>query len=72
MNYHDEIWCNKDDEKTSIWLNDIGEGQLRKMDGKGKRIATSVMTYKSSFDKDNINIFTCDEEHSLNSIRFVN
>ena len=69
--YHDETWCNSRDEKTSIWLSDADEGRLRKTDGKGKRIAISATINENGFDKDTVDIFTFDEEHSLNSVYFV-
>ena len=55
--YHDETWCNSGAEKTSLWLSDVGEGRLRKTDGKGKRIAISAMINKNGFDKDTVDIF---------------
>ena len=67
--YHDE---NCRDEKPSIWLSDADESRLRKIDGKGKRIPISTMITENSFNEDTVDIFTCDEEHSLNSIYFVN
>lgn len=69
--YHDETWCNVGEEKRSIWLSDRGEGRLRKSDGKGKRLAISAMINEHGFDKETTDIFTCDEEHSMNSTHFV-
>jgi hypothetical protein len=70
--YHDETWCNVGEEKRSIWLTDKGEGRLKKSDGKGKRLAISAMINENGFHKESVDIFTCDEDHSMNSIHFIN
>lgn len=69
--YHDETWCNVGDEKRSIWLSDLGEGRLRKSDGKGQRLGITAMINEHGFDTESFEIFTCDEEHSMNSVTFI-
>ena len=54
-----------------MWLNDKGEGRLKKCNGKGKRLAISAMINEVGFHKESVNIFTCDEEHSMNSTHFT-
>ena len=34
--YHDETWSNSDVERRQVWLDENGDGRLRKIDGKGK------------------------------------
>ena len=34
--FHDETWVNIGEEKRSIWIDDRGQGRIRKTDGKGK------------------------------------
>ena len=63
--YHDETWCNIGEEKRSVWLDEAGEGRIRKHDGKGKRLATSAMINETGFHKDTIDIFTADFDHSM-------
>lgn len=33
--FHDETWVNIGEEKRSIWIDDRGQGRIRKTDGKG-------------------------------------
>ena len=54
-----------------MWLNDKGEGRLTKSNGKGKRLAISAMINKVDFYKESVDIFTCDEEHSMYSTHFT-
>ena len=63
--YHDETWCNVDEEKRSVWLDEAVEGRIRKQDGKGKRLAISAMINETDFHKDTIDIFTADFAHSM-------
>ena len=43
--WHDETWCNKNEEKTFIWTDGTtGKGRLRHSDGKG-----SVSTLVTDF-----------------------
>ena len=58
-------------KKRSVWLNDKGEGRLEKSNGEGKRLAISAMINEASFHKKSVDIFTCDEEHSMNSTHFT-
>ena len=37
--WHDETWVNSAEEKHSIWINDSGQGRLRKRDGKGEYLS---------------------------------
>ena len=69
--YHDETWCNVSEEKRSVWLNGKGEGRLKKSNGKGKRLGISAMIKEVDFHKESVDIFTCDEEHSMNSTHFT-
>lgn len=69
--YYDETWFNVGDEKRSIWLSDHGVGRLRKNDGKGKRLAISAMINSHGVDIDTVDIFSCDEDHSMNSSHFI-
>ena len=58
-------------KKRSVSLNDKCEGRLKKSNGKGKRLAISAMINEAGFHKESVDIFTCDEEHSMNSIHFT-
>ena len=58
-------------KKRSLWLNDKGEGRLKKSNGKGKRLAISAMINEAGFHNESANIFACDEEHSMNSTHFT-
>ena len=58
-------------KRRSVWLNDKGEGRLKKSNGKDKRLAISAMINEAGFDKESVDIFTCDEEHSMNSTHFT-
>ena len=58
-------------KKHSVWLNDKGEGRLKKSNGKGKRLAISAMINEAGFHNESVDIFTCDEEHSMNSTHFT-
>ncbi|CAF2893679.1 unnamed protein product [Rotaria sp. Silwood2] len=69
--YNDETWSNAGDEKRSIWLSNRGEGRLRKNDDKGKRLAISAMINNNGVDIDTVDIFSCDEDHSMNSSHFI-
>jgi hypothetical protein len=69
--YYDETWSNLGDEKPSIWLSDREEDRLRKNDGKGKRLAISAMINNHGVDTDTIDIFVCDEDHTMNSSYFI-
>ena len=69
--YHDETWCNVGEEKRSIWIDEAGQGRLRKTDGKGKRLAISAMINEDGFHKDSVDLFTCDVDHNMvNEILF--
>ena len=54
-----------------MWLNDKGEVRLKKFNGKGKRLAISGMINEAGFHKEYVDIFACDEEHSMNSTHFT-
>ncbi|CAF3706780.1 unnamed protein product [Rotaria sp. Silwood1] len=69
--YYDEGWSNAGDEKRSIWLSDRGEGRLQKNDGKGKRLAISAMINNHGVDIGTVDIFSCDEDHLMNSSHFI-
>ena len=58
-------------QKRSVRLNDKGGGRLKKSNGKGKRLVISAMINKAGFQKKSVDIFTCDEEHSMNSTHFT-
>ena len=58
-------------KKRSVWLNDKGEGHPKKSNGTGKRLAISAMINEASFYKESVDIFTCDEKHSMNSTHFT-
>ncbi|CAF1553235.1 unnamed protein product [Adineta ricciae] len=69
--YHDETWCNIGEEKRSRWINDKDEGRLKKSDGEGKRLTISAMINENDFHKESVDIFACDEDHSMNSTHFI-
>ncbi|CAF4321303.1 unnamed protein product [Didymodactylos carnosus] len=67
--FHDETWLNAGQEKRSIWIDEKGEGRLRKHDGKGKRIAISAMIGVQGFVEP-FDVRTCDSDHAMNSDHF--
>ena len=54
-----------------MWLNDKVEGRLKKSNEKSKRMAISAMINEAGFHKESVDIFNCDEEHSMNSTHFT-
>ena len=58
-------------KKRSVWLNDNGEKRVKKSNGKGKRLAISAMINEAGFNKESVDIFTCNEEDSMNSTHFT-
>jgi len=86
--WHDETWCNKNEEKTFIWTDGTtGKGRLRQTDGKGKfsavkissqfffvigkRIVISALLSDAGFHRPSLDIFECDENHSMDSNHFI-
>lgn len=84
--WHDETWCNKNEEKTFIWTDGTGKGRLRQTDGKGKfnalkiyfnffvigkRIVISALMSDTGFHLPTLDIFECDENHSMDSDHFI-
>ncbi|CAF1609520.1 unnamed protein product, partial [Didymodactylos carnosus] len=70
--WHDETWCNKNEEKVFVWTDGTtGKGRLRNSDGKGKRLAISALLSNSGFHLPSVDIFECDENHSMDSNHFV-
>ena len=63
--YHSETQCNVDEEKRSVWLDEVVERRIRKQDGKGKRLAISVMINETGLHKDTIDIVTSNVDHSM-------
>ena len=63
--YHDETWCNVGEEKRSLWLDEAGEGRIRKQDGKGKRLTISAMINETGLHKATVDIVTSDVDHSM-------
>jgi hypothetical protein len=63
--FHDETWCNVGEEKRCVWLDEAGEGRIKKHDGKGKRLAISAMINETGFHKESVDMFTCDADHSM-------
>ena len=37
--WHEETWVNSGEEKHSIWIDNSGQGRLRKRDGKGEYLS---------------------------------
>ena len=85
--WHDETWCNKNEEKRFVWTDGMtGSGRLRNAEGKGKffiikciitfsiigkRVVISALISNSGFHLPSIDIFECDEDHSMDSKHFV-
>ncbi|CAF3202178.1 unnamed protein product [Rotaria sp. Silwood2] len=68
--WHDETWCNQNEEKTFIWTDkDTGSGRLRQ--NSGKRLAISALMGQSGFHASSIDIFECNEDHNMNSTHFL-
>jgi hypothetical protein len=42
--FHDETWVNIGEEKRSIWVDDRGQGRIRKTDGKGNKLRILLVT----------------------------
>ncbi len=42
--FHDEAWVNIGEEKRSIWIDDRGQGRIRKTDGKGNKLRILLVT----------------------------
>jgi transposase len=42
--FHDETWVNIGEEKRSIWIDDRGQGRIRKTDGKGNKLRILLVT----------------------------
>jgi hypothetical protein len=85
--WHDETWCNKNEEKTFIWTDGTtGKGRLRQTDGKGKlialdkhkryflltgkRVVISALLSENGFHLPSVDIFQCDQDHSMDSTHF--
>ena len=62
---HDETWYNVGEEKRLLWLDEAGEGRIRKQEGKGKRLVISAMINETGFHKETIDTFTSDVDHSM-------
>ncbi|CAF2118264.1 unnamed protein product [Rotaria magnacalcarata] len=69
--YHDETWLSKNEEKTAIWFDANGYGRLRKSVGKGPRLAISGLISVNGFHLRSLDIFKCDELHSMDNTHFV-
>ncbi|CAF3941892.1 unnamed protein product, partial [Rotaria sordida] len=69
--YHDETWINTGEEKRSIWVNEYGEGRIRISQGKGARLAVSVLINENGFHHSSIDMFKCDQENSMDSEHFI-
>ena len=69
--YHDETWCSISEEKRTIWLDEKDNGCFRKTDGKSKQLAISITTKETIFHKESIDIFTNDNDHSMNSTQLI-
>ncbi|CAF1149687.1 unnamed protein product [Didymodactylos carnosus] len=67
MYCHDETWLNKNEEKTVVWFDDNGYGRLRKSEGKG----TDGFLSLNGFHLRSLDIFKCDEVHSMDNNHFV-
>ena len=65
--YHDEMLCNVSEENGSVWLDEAGQGRIRKQDGKGERLVITAMINETGFHKDTIDIFTSDVDYSMRS-----
>jgi hypothetical protein len=53
-------------------LSDRGEGRLKKSGGKEKRLVICAMINERGVDKQTVNIFPCNDDHSMNSYHFKN
>ncbi|CAF1439244.1 unnamed protein product [Didymodactylos carnosus] len=62
---------NSGEEKRHIWLDSTGYGRIRSGDGRGRRIAISPMISSAGFHLPSVDIFECNEVHSMDSSRFV-
>ncbi|CAF1282834.1 unnamed protein product [Didymodactylos carnosus] len=69
--YHDETWCNKNEEKTNVWFDEEGYGRLRNSEGKGQRLAISGLVSLNGFHLRSLDIFKCDAVHSMDSVHFT-
>ncbi|CAF3934653.1 unnamed protein product [Rotaria sp. Silwood1] len=69
--YQDETWLSKNEEKTVVWFDDEGYGRLRNSEGKGPRLAISGLLGLNGFHLRSLDIFKCDEEHSMDNYKFV-
>ncbi|CAF1432991.1 unnamed protein product, partial [Didymodactylos carnosus] len=68
--YHDEIWCSKNEEKTNVWFDENGHGRLRNSEGMGQRLAISGLVSLDGFHLRSLDIFKCDDVHSMDSAHF--
>ncbi|CAF4615356.1 unnamed protein product [Rotaria sp. Silwood2] len=69
--YHDETWFNSGEEKRAVWVDDRGQGRIRTTQGKGPRLAISALINENGFHHPSIDIFKCDQEHSMDSMHFI-
>ncbi|CAF1293209.1 unnamed protein product [Adineta ricciae] len=68
--YHDETWINLREVKRSIWtLN--GEGEIKKGGGRGSRLAVSALIDVSGYHIPSVDIWTCTEDHNMDSTHFI-
>ncbi|CAF4085892.1 unnamed protein product [Rotaria sp. Silwood2] len=66
--WHDEIWANKNEERRFVWTDGTtGTGRMRRR----KRLAISALLSESGFHKETIDIFECDENHSMDPRHFL-
>ncbi|CAF3865788.1 unnamed protein product [Rotaria sp. Silwood1] len=69
--YHDETWLSRNEEKAVVWFDDQGYGRLRNSQGKGQRLAISALLSQNGFHLRSLDIYKCDEVHSMDSNHFV-
>ncbi|CAF1338755.1 unnamed protein product, partial [Adineta ricciae] len=64
--YHNETWINLREVKRSIWtLN--GEGEIKK----GSRLAVSAIIDVNGYHIPSVDIWTCTEDHNMDSSHFL-
>ncbi|CAF5017304.1 unnamed protein product, partial [Rotaria sp. Silwood1] len=68
--YHDETWINLREVKRSIWTLD-GEGEIKKGGGRGSRLAVSALIDVKGYHIPSVDIWTCTEEHNMDSTHFL-
>ncbi|CAF3822537.1 unnamed protein product, partial [Rotaria sp. Silwood1] len=68
--WHDETWANKNEETRFVWTNrTTGVGRMRS--SIRKRLAISALLGESGFYKQTIDMFKCDENHTMDSRHFL-